>query len=68
VSLAAGGGGYGDPCERDVEAVMDDLVEGRISGEAALAVYGVVTTNGTLDSEATARERESRRPAYTPSV
>ena len=67
VSIAAGGGGYGDPCEREVAAVMDDLLEGRISEEAAFQAYGVVTANGTLDEEATARERESRRPAYTPS-
>jgi N-methylhydantoinase B len=68
VSIAAGGGGYGDPCEREVEAVMDDLLEGRITEEAASSVYGVVTANGTLDTEATARERERRRPAYTPSA
>jgi N-methylhydantoinase B len=68
VSIAAGGGGYGDPCEREIEAVMDDLLEGRITEEAALSVYGVVTANGTLDVDATARERESRRSAYTPSA
>jgi N-methylhydantoinase B len=68
VSVAAGGGGYGDPCEREVAAVIDDLLEGRISEEAAFAAYGVVTENGTLDSDATARERENRRPAYTPSA
>jgi N-methylhydantoinase B/oxoprolinase/acetone carboxylase alpha subunit len=68
VSIAAGGGGYGDPCEREVEVVMDDLLEGRITEEAASSVYGVVTANGTLDAEATAREREGRRPAYTPSA
>jgi N-methylhydantoinase B len=68
ISHAAGGGGYGDPCERDPGAVIDDLLEGRVSEEQVLDVYGVVTTNGTLDTEATARERESREPAYTPSA
>jgi hypothetical protein len=48
--------------------VVDDLLEGRISEHAALAVYGVVTANGTLDEQATALERESRRPAYTAST
>jgi N-methylhydantoinase B len=67
VSIAAGGGGYGDPCARDVKAVMDDLLEGRISETAAFEHYGVVTANGTLDADATARERESRRPTYVPS-
>jgi N-methylhydantoinase B len=65
VSIAAGGGGYGDPLERDVARVMDDLLEGRITAQAAVEAYGVVTTNGTLDREATARERDSRKPAYT---
>jgi N-methylhydantoinase B len=68
VSVAAGGGGYGDPLERDPLAVMDDLLEGRISEQAARTVYGVVTANGTLDERATARERESRNPAYTAST
>jgi hypothetical protein len=68
VSIAAGGGGYGDPLERDVSTVMDDVLEGRITAQAAREAYGVVTTNGTLDREATARERDSRRHAYTPSA
>jgi N-methylhydantoinase B len=67
VSEAAGGGGYGDPCERETEAVLEDLLEGRISERAAFELYGVATTNGTLDADATAQERERRQPAYTPS-
>jgi len=68
VSVTAGGGGYGDPLERDVAAVMDDLLEGRISQHVALEAYGVVTANGALDQDATARERESRKVAYMPST
>jgi N-methylhydantoinase B len=67
ISEAAGGGGYGDPLERDPDAVIDDLMEGRITEQAALADYGVVTANGTLDPDATARERASRKRVYTPS-
>lgn len=63
VSIAAGGGGYGDPLDRDVEAVMNDLLEGRISARAAGESYGVVLVDGTLDEEATARERGRRRSA-----
>jgi N-methylhydantoinase B len=37
----AGGGGYGPPRERDVERVVDDLVDGYISREVAQTVYGV---------------------------
>ncbi|MBS1845034.1 MAG: hydantoinase B/oxoprolinase family protein, partial [Actinobacteria bacterium] len=57
VSLAAGGGGYGDPLERPAEAVLEDLLEGRISATAARELYGVVATDGVLDEEATAAER-----------
>ena len=35
----AGGGGYGDPKERDRERVRDDILDGKVSPEAA-AVYG----------------------------
>jgi N-methylhydantoinase B len=42
ISLSAGGGGYGDPFERDPERVLEDVVEGWISAERAEAVYGVV--------------------------
>lgn len=37
----AGGGGYGNPLERDVESVIEDVREGYVSIESALADYGV---------------------------
>ena len=37
-----GGGGYGPPFERDPQAVLDDVVNGYVSVEAAEASYGVV--------------------------
>ncbi len=37
-----GGGGYGDPFERDPERVFDDVVNGYVSIEAAREQYGVV--------------------------
>jgi N-methylhydantoinase B len=37
-----GGGGYGPPFERDPQAVLDDVVNGYVSIEAAAASYGVV--------------------------
>ncbi|KQQ05757.1 MULTISPECIES: hydantoinase B/oxoprolinase family protein [unclassified Rathayibacter] len=37
---SAGGGGHGDPLERDPEAVRRDVAEGYVSAEAARAVYG----------------------------
>jgi N-methylhydantoinase B len=35
-----GGGGFGDPRERDPEHVADDVTAGRVSREAAARVYG----------------------------
>jgi N-methylhydantoinase B len=37
----AGGGGYGNPLERDVNSVVEDVREGYVSVESALADYGV---------------------------
>jgi N-methylhydantoinase B len=36
-----GGGGYGDPFERDAERVLADVVDGYVSLEAARELYGV---------------------------
>ena len=37
-----GGGGYGDPLERDPEAVLRDVRNGMVNPEAAEEIYGVV--------------------------
>jgi N-methylhydantoinase B len=39
--LAAGGGGHGDPAQRDPVAVRRDVAEGYVSAYAAREVYGV---------------------------
>jgi len=39
--LTASGGGYGDPFERDVELVLEDVTLGLVSVERARTVYGV---------------------------
>ncbi|MBT8076947.1 MAG: hydantoinase B/oxoprolinase family protein [Gammaproteobacteria bacterium] len=57
---STGGGGYGRPTERNPERVLDDVLDGRVSVEAAEQVYGVVITDGKLDAAAT---REKRREA-----
>jgi N-methylhydantoinase B len=36
-----GGGGYGDPLQRSPELVLDDVVNGYVSQEAAAREYGV---------------------------
>ncbi len=56
-----GGGGYGDPLERDPDRVLDDLLDERISARAAKEVYGVVVRRGRLAQSATARLREKIR-------
>ncbi len=53
-----GGGGYGNPFEREPEKVLKDYVCGYISRERALKEYGVVITSaGELDLEATMKVR-----------
>lgn len=54
-----GGGGWGNPLEREPERVRHDVREELISREAALEFYGVVLgADLTLDAAATARLRE----------
>ncbi|HTA05919.1 MAG TPA: hydantoinase B/oxoprolinase family protein [Solirubrobacteraceae bacterium] len=40
--VEAGGGGYGDPLEREPDAVLADVLERWVTPQAAAAVYGVV--------------------------
>jgi len=63
VSIAPGGGGYGDPLDRDIALVREDLLEHRISAAAALADYGVVVCDGVIDEDATASVRRDRLAA-----
>ena len=44
-SYSCGGGGYGQPFDRDPELVKSDLLEGYISEERALKVYGLNINN-----------------------
>ena len=43
-----GGGGWGDPLERDPQKVLDDVLDEYVSVEAAHRDYGVVL-NGSLE-------------------
>ncbi|WP_244818288.1 hydantoinase B/oxoprolinase family protein [Caballeronia sp. Lep1P3] len=52
-----GGGGYGDPCERDPQHVATDVKRGYLTEAEALALYGVVVRSGEADEHATARRR-----------
>ncbi|MEF2978058.1 hydantoinase B/oxoprolinase family protein [Subtercola sp. YIM 133946] len=46
LSEASGGGGFGDPRARDVQAILDDVLSGRVTAAHALTGYGVQITNG----------------------
>jgi N-methylhydantoinase B len=62
----AGGGGWGNPLERDPEKVRMDVIEGFVSHEAARNEYGVVLRPGRypllfeVDEEATKKLRAER--------
>ena len=43
----AGGGGWGDPLTRDLEAIIDDVKNEKVSPEAARKEYGVVICEST---------------------
>ena len=49
--VEAGGGGYGDPLERDPRAVLEDVLDRWVSREAAHDVYGVVLTQDASRSQ-----------------
>jgi N-methylhydantoinase B len=57
-----GGGGYGHPFDRSVEAVLEDVLGGYVSDQAAERHYGVVLAGNRVDEDATARARASRPP------
>ena len=64
-----GGGGWGDPLDRDPALVVRDITWAKVSPEAALRDYGVVLTGSaeaddlSHDEEATVAERRRIREA-----
>ncbi len=65
--MTAGGGGWGNPRDRDPERVLRDVSEGYVSAESARDDYGVVLSpdGKTLDIDATAALRERLRKTET---
>ena len=57
-----GGGGYGNPFEREAHRVLDDVLDEKISVELARKAYGVVIDERSLrvDEQATASRRSER--------
>jgi N-methylhydantoinase B/oxoprolinase/acetone carboxylase alpha subunit len=59
-NTTSGGGGYGDPLERDPKAVLEDVIDGYVTRERAEEDYGVVLDpEDGVDEEAT-RELRAR--------
>lgn len=60
---STGGGGYGDPLERDPARVLRDFQNFLVTREGARAMYGVVLSDdGTsVDLQASAKARDERR-------
>ncbi len=52
-----GGGGWGDPYNRDPQLVMDDVNRRLVTSQGALRYGVVITDNGTVDLDATSALR-----------
>ena len=56
-----GGGGFGNPLEREPQSVADDVRDGMVSPQAAVSEYGVILADdGSVDEAATRAERSGR--------
>jgi len=62
---AAGGGGYGDPLDREPELVENDVADGYVSIESAREDYGVIINPETMkvDRDATETLKKSLKKA-----
>ena len=62
--ITAGGGGYGQPLQRESARVLDDVLDGKISTEYAERVYGVVMVeSGDRVDDAATRSLRDRLTA-----
>jgi N-methylhydantoinase B len=55
-----GGGGWGHPFDRDPAMVLEDVLGGFVTPEAAATEYGVAVAGGRVDAAATGRLRAAR--------
>jgi N-methylhydantoinase B len=62
--MTAGGGGWGDPFDREPSRVRMDVIEEYISRDDARETYGVVldAVTNVVDEDATVKLRTQRRP------
>jgi N-methylhydantoinase B len=59
-NFSGGGGGYGDPLDRDPARVVDDVRNGYVSVEAARDIYGIVVNDDGVARPTEARSRRQR--------
>ena len=53
----AGGGGYGPAYERNIQAVLDDLLDGYITPQAAEGLYGLRFREGSVEVDQAATQQ-----------
>ena len=63
VMETSGGGGFGDPFQREVESVFADVSAGYVTEDGASEDYAVIVQDGVLDEEATRARRQAARAA-----
>jgi N-methylhydantoinase B len=56
-----GGGGIGDPLQREPAQVLTDVIQNTVSERAAADLYGVIIRNGAVDKSGTEERRRSLR-------
>ncbi|MNV96743.1 hypothetical protein D3C71_1917820 [compost metagenome] len=67
--LSGGGGGFGNPLEREVDKVAEDVREGYVSAKVAREVYRVaLDSKGQVDHEATRTLRSTPRDGASAST
>jgi len=62
--ITAGGGGWGNPCDRDEARIREDVRSGKVSADGAMRQYGVVVSeeeDHSIDKSATVAMRQLMR-------
>ncbi|MDA4128841.1 MAG: hydantoinase B/oxoprolinase family protein [Thaumarchaeota archaeon] len=57
ILFTSGGGGYGNPRERDPELVLSDVLDGYVSPGAARSIYAVAVVDGKIEYQETKKLR-----------
>jgi N-methylhydantoinase B len=65
ISESSGGGGFGDPLDREIALLESDIRQGYVTKDNAEHVFGAVLANGAIDRAATAANRKSLKERRT---